>query len=613
MLLCIFQPGGLQLPVFHSTIPFTVPFTAPSSVHKWSHAPWRLQPAPKKGQQGAGALPVLTPKAPLHGMAVELTPRATLYTPQAPSQIMQSIREGLPVYVLTVLLGLLGVHRSRTSNGCQQPPPDLHPCSLACDAMTSTENAVLRPLATWTMASASGKPSAPGDSPDSMEASPAPGTSPHDADAVHHTFFHRLATLFPKRSRSLMFILLGQVCLWMGSYIWFFETLELVNIVLRHFPALEIPVYITLSLLPAFCLKQRIFEPSLSVALRGLGMLSGSVFIRHCLISAIRPLDRAIKVVLIFFSSNLFVSAIPKRFYFALPTFWHFLDRGGYTTLSALQIQEGWKDLSTHALNVAFITLFAQWLMKIKSVPKDFVHDARENGLLEQYWTALANGNGPAIVLNIVINAVIVIAVVPEWLQLLGISPQTILTFGGVGGLALGLASQDVVGNLVSGLLLLLRQPFVAGEEIRSGTRRGTVKEVGWFSTLIEASDGSMVYIPNRTVMQREAVNLTAARTRLMTLDLPLKLPRSGSKSCQVLLTSVTAAIKANPTLKEVLMGAPVAYLDFTMQPEPMALLKLEVLVDGAKVSFGDLDVYRSRLLITVIDSIRAATDGAWV
>ena len=97
---------------------------------------------------------------------------------------------------------------------------------------------------------------------------------------------------------------------------------------LAHVP-LQVPFYVLLSLGPAFCLKHRVFEPSLSVALRGLGQISGSVFIRHCLISAIRPLDRAIKFVLVFFASNLVVNAIPKGFYVALPAFWRFLDRSG--------------------------------------------------------------------------------------------------------------------------------------------------------------------------------------------------------------------------------------------------------------------------------------------
>ena len=174
-----------------------------------------------------------------------------------------------------------------------------------------------------------------------------------------------------------------------------------------------------------------------------------------------------------------------------------------YTTLGAEQLQEGFKRLSSQTLNVSMFTLFAQYLMKVKSVPKDFVpDDGRPHGPLERYWTALSRGSGPAIVLNIVVNTAIVLAVLPEWLQVLGISGQAIMTFGGVGGLALGLATRDIVANLVSGLLLLLRQPFTIGEEIKSGTRRGTVKEVGWLSTLIEEADGSPTFIPNRAMMQ---------------------------------------------------------------------------------------------------------------
>jgi small-conductance mechanosensitive channel len=74
---------------------------------------------------------------------------------------------------------------------------------------------------------------------------------------------------------------------------------------------------------------------------------------------------------------------------------------------------------------------------------------------------------------------------------------SSLLAFGGVGGLTLGLSVKGVVSNFLGGLLLLLNEPFTPGDMVqcRSGLSSrdvelvGRVEVVGWGQTLIRGND----------------------------------------------------------------------------------------------------------------------------
>jgi len=65
------------------------------------------------------------------------------------------------------------------------------------------------------------------------------------------------------------------------------------------------------------------------------------------------------------------------------------------------------------------------------------------------------------------------------WAFLFGLRPRLIFAFGGVGGLAVGLAARNVVGNLIASFLIQLNRPFVEGDEIQDAKKNliGVVEE----------------------------------------------------------------------------------------------------------------------------------------
>lgn len=84
-------------------------------------------------------------------------------------------------------------------------------------------------------------------------------------------------------------------------------------------------------------------------------------------------------------------------------------------------------------------------------------------------------------------------------MQAFGLSLSGLLTFGGVGGLIVGLAAKDLLSNFFGGLMIYFDRPFKVGDWIRSPDRQieGTVERIGWRMTSIRTFEKRPLYVPN--------------------------------------------------------------------------------------------------------------------
>ena len=90
----------------------------------------------------------------------------------------------------------------------------------------------------------------------------------------------------------------------------------------------------------------------------------------------------------------------------------------------------------------------------------------------------------------------------------------------GVTSLIVGLALQEPLGNLFSGLVLLMERPFEVGETIEVGSVAGEVKSVNWRSAHIEAMGGAIQVVPNSTLNKETILNFSRPRpTRMELVD----------------------------------------------------------------------------------------------
>ena len=121
-------------------------------------------------------------------------------------------------------------------------------------------------------------------------------------------------------------------------------------------------------------------------------------------------------------------------------------------------------------------------------------------------------------IMKIVVVLFGVVMVVSE----LGYNINGLLTGLGVGGLAISLASQDAVSNLISGFVIVFEKPFVVGDMVITDSIQGTVIDITMRSTTLRTLEDSVVTLPNSAVANASIVNLSRIEKRLIEFDIGL-------------------------------------------------------------------------------------------
>lgn len=102
-------------------------------------------------------------------------------------------------------------------------------------------------------------------------------------------------------------------------------------------------------------------------------------------------------------------------------------------------------------------------------------------------------------VINKAITVIVLFVTVLLLMEITGRSISTIIAFGGIGGLAIAFASQEVIANFFSGLMIYLTHPFGVGDWIHLKEKdiEGHVEEIGWYMTRVRTLEKRPMYVPN--------------------------------------------------------------------------------------------------------------------
>ncbi len=100
-------------------------------------------------------------------------------------------------------------------------------------------------------------------------------------------------------------------------------------------------------------------------------------------------------------------------------------------------------------------------------------------------------------ILNNFLTGIVILVGALKMLTLFGFDATTVIAGASIGGLAVALASQDTVKNLIGTFMIFLDKPFHIGDWIEAGEVVGSVEEVGFRSSRIRAVDTSIYQIPN--------------------------------------------------------------------------------------------------------------------
>ena len=96
----------------------------------------------------------------------------------------------------------------------------------------------------------------------------------------------------------------------------------------------------------------------------------------------------------------------------------------------------------------------------------------------------------------------------------LGIDVTSIVALASVLTLALSLALQNMVSNIIGGFTILYTQPFHSGDYVEIAGQAGTVREINMTYTQMTTPDNKVISIPNSAVVAAQIVNYSAEETR---------------------------------------------------------------------------------------------------
>ncbi len=98
------------------------------------------------------------------------------------------------------------------------------------------------------------------------------------------------------------------------------------------------------------------------------------------------------------------------------------------------------------------------------------------------------------------------------------VDAQGLLAASAALGVAIGIAAQDMLKNVLGGLIVVFDQPFQVGDKIRVGASYGEVVSIGLRSTRIVTADDDLVTIPNAQVVGEQVANSNAGQLNCQVL-----------------------------------------------------------------------------------------------
>lgn len=131
----------------------------------------------------------------------------------------------------------------------------------------------------------------------------------------------------------------------------------------------------------------------------------------------------------------------------------------------------------------------------------------------------------------------------------LGVNVTSLIAGLGLGGLAVALAAQDSIRNLLGGVTIFADRPFQVGDWVVMNDIEGTVEHVGFRSSRVRTFYNSVVTVPNARIVDTHVDNMGLRRWRRYKTSLGLAYHTSPDQ-LQAFVEGVRALIRANPNMR---------------------------------------------------------------
>jgi len=113
-------------------------------------------------------------------------------------------------------------------------------------------------------------------------------------------------------------------------------------------------------------------------------------------------------------------------------------------------------------------------------------------------------------------------------------------------GVGIGLGLQNIVNNLVSGIILIFERPFQIGDYIELNGKKGVVRDIGIRSSRMVTEQGTEIIMPNGDLLSGEVINWTIQNSEVR-IEIPLTV--EAGHSYEEITGIITEALKAHPDI----------------------------------------------------------------
>ncbi len=129
-----------------------------------------------------------------------------------------------------------------------------------------------------------------------------------------------------------------------------------------------------------------------------------------------------------------------------------------------------------------------------------------------------------------------------NWLENLGFNASTLLAGLGIGGLAIALAAQKTVENIIGAITLYTSAPIKIGDFCRFGNSFGVIEEIGLRSTRIRTLDRSVIYVANAKFIDMNLENFSE-REKIAFRPKIFLAPNTSKENIDALLEAIKALL----------------------------------------------------------------------
>jgi MscS family membrane protein len=212
--------------------------------------------------------------------------------------------------------------------------------------------------------------------------------------------------------------------------------------------------------------------------------------------------------------------------------------------------------------------------------------------------TQHGGGESILIVMQRLTRIVLLIVASVAALSLFGINVKTTLAGLGIGGLAIALAAQKTLENLIGGVSLLMDKAIRVGDFCQIGGQLGTVEDIGLRSLKLRTLDQNLSVVPNGSLAQMQFENMARRSKLLINQTFSLRI-ETRAEQLRFVLDRAQSMLDQHPAIES---GCRVRVMSFVG-----AAFQLELFAYGETGDWAQFTAIRQDVILKIAEIVEAS------